>query len=129
MNCVKTFFLLSRCALCYFSKNRATKQPFYIQSSTPIRIGTRLYSKEGTASGTLFFGHLVLPWNMVTIHSSFLLICTLFLKNKIKLHASGVAHADELLYMFNFPTYTNNATEAILSRRMLDVWTTFAKYG
>jgi len=41
----------------------------------------------------------------------------------------GVSHADELLYMFNFPTYTNNATEAVLSRRMLDVWTAFAKYG
>ncbi len=57
------------------------------------------------------------------------LIYLLFLKTSNKSHASGVSHADELLYMFNFPTYTNNATEAVLSRRMLDVWTAFAKYG
>jgi carboxylesterase type B len=41
----------------------------------------------------------------------------------------GIAHADELLYLFAFPTYANNATEATLSKRMLQVWTTFAAYG
>lgn len=41
----------------------------------------------------------------------------------------GVNHADELIYLFAFPTLDHNATEAVLSRRMLQVWTTFAKHG
>lgn len=41
----------------------------------------------------------------------------------------GVCHADEMLYLFAFPTFGNNFTEAILSQRMIQVWTNFAKYG
>ena len=41
----------------------------------------------------------------------------------------GVCHADEMLYLFAFPTFGNNFTESILSQRMIQVWTNFAKYG
>jgi len=37
---------------------------------------------------------------------------------------------DELIYLFVIPTlFPLNATEILLSRRMLKLWTTFAKYG
>jgi len=40
----------------------------------------------------------------------------------------GVSHADELMYLFEF-FFPFNATEKLLSKRMLKVWTNFAKYG
>jgi len=41
----------------------------------------------------------------------------------------GVCHGDDLIYMFDYPTFGHNETEAVMSEQMLDVWTTFAKYG
>ncbi|KAI9562247.1 hypothetical protein GHT06_013212 [Daphnia sinensis] len=40
----------------------------------------------------------------------------------------GVMHADEIMYLFTMPI-PHNETEIDLSRKMLQVWTTFAKYG
>jgi len=40
----------------------------------------------------------------------------------------GVAHGDELIYLYYFP-FGNGPEETVLSNRMLDVWTNFAKYG
>ena len=53
------------------------------------------------------------------------LIFSLWISNDL----TGVCHVDDLIYLFNNPNFDNNATEALLSSRMLDVWTTFAKYG
>jgi len=37
---------------------------------------------------------------------------------------------DELIYLFEYPFFLPfNATERLLSERMLKIWTTFAKYG
>ena len=41
---------------------------------------------------------------------------------------AGVAHGDELIYLYYFP-FGNGPEETVLSNRMLDVWTNFAKYG
>ena len=41
---------------------------------------------------------------------------------------TGVMHADEIMYLFTMPI-PHNETEVELSRRMIEVWTTFAKYG
>ena len=37
-------------------------------------------------------------------------------------------HADEIMYLFTMPI-PHNDTEKELGRRMIEVWTTFAKYG
>jgi hypothetical protein len=45
----------------------------------------------------------------------------------------GVAHADELIYLFIFPFASVppglNRTEEELSKKMLQVWTNFVIYG
>lgn len=40
----------------------------------------------------------------------------------------GVMHADEIMYLFTMPI-PHNETEVDLSRKMIEVWTTFATYG
>jgi len=40
----------------------------------------------------------------------------------------GVMHADEIMYLFTMPI-PHNETEKELSKKMIEVWTTFAKYG
>ncbi|KAK4002912.1 hypothetical protein OUZ56_004706 [Daphnia magna] len=40
----------------------------------------------------------------------------------------GVMHADEIMYLFTMPI-PHNETEIELSRKMLEIWTTFATYG
>lgn len=37
-------------------------------------------------------------------------------------------HADEIMYLFTMPI-PHNETEIELSRKMLEIWTTFATYG
>jgi hypothetical protein len=84
--------------------------------------GIRSLSKEETVCGMPYFCLLVLPWTTVRKikHTTVQLITLFFL---------GVSHGDELIYMFTLPSFGNNETESVLSRRMIDVWTTFAKYG
>lgn len=67
-------------------------------------------------------------WYSFNYEGRFSLYTVLFFPNLPPI-PHGVCHADELIYLFAFPTYGNNFTEAIVSQRMLQVWTTFAKYG
>ncbi|KAK7079165.1 hypothetical protein SK128_021597 [Halocaridina rubra] len=40
----------------------------------------------------------------------------------------GISHADELPYLFHLPSY-QNAREKNMTRKMITLWTNFAKYG
>lgn len=46
---------------------------------------------------------------------------------------AGVDHADEMIYLFIYPFPSQppllNDEEEKLSRKMIQVWTNFAKYG
>ena len=42
---------------------------------------------------------------------------------------SGVAHSDELLYLFPYKGMIMNEEEARISRQMVDLWTSFAAKG
>jgi carboxylesterase type B len=47
-------------------------------------------------------------------------------------HPLGVAHADDLQYLFNsteFPLFTTQSKEYRFSRRLVNMWSTFAHTG
>lgn len=54
-----------------------------------------------------------------------------FFKKQLHLNFKGAAHGDELFYLFEteLPGYTPDANSTLVRRRMVKMWTNFAKFG
>jgi hypothetical protein len=124
------FIFIYSYAVYYLSKNRRTKRLNLFLNTKQTHFSILLNTKEGIACAISISSEINFRFRTVIYFSDY--ENNLFVTSLVYLFL-GVCHSDELIYLYviPFPSIPPglNVSETKLSKKMLQTWTNFVKYG